>query len=320
MMDVVTVTLNPAIDQTLYVAHFSVNAVNRMQDMRQDPGGKGVNVASYLADYGLRVAVTGFLGRENAALFEQWFARKAILNRFIYLPGATRTNIKIVDEASRQTTEINMPGLAPTPQAYQQLLGTLEDLALSCEWFVLSGNLPPGLPAETYAEIIRLLKARGKRVILDTSQEALCQGVQAGPHILKPNLDELQHLHGQPLPTLAAIEAAGRALLAYGVEVVAISMGKDGAIFMDSAQSLHVQGPPVAVLSTVGAGDAMVAGILAAQRQGLPLAECARLATAFALGTLSTLGPNLPERAILDSLAAHVSIRVLNGTQVSPPI
>lgn len=320
MIDVVTVTLNPAIDQTLYVEHFALNTVNRMQHMRQDPGGKGVNVASYLADYGLRVAVTGFLGQDNATLFEQWFSRKNILNRFIYLPGATRTNIKIVDEASHQTTEINMPGLAPTSQAYQQLLGTLEDLALSCEWFVLSGNLPPGLPAETYAEIIRLLKARGKRVILDTSQEALRQGVLAGPHILKPNLDELQHLHGHSLPTLAAIEAAGRTLLDCGVELVAVSMGKEGALFITAEQSLQVQVPSVAVLSTVGAGDAMVAGILAAQRQGLPLVACARLATAFALGALSTLGPTLPKRAVLESLADRVSIRVLNGTQVSPPI
>ncbi|WP_201778109.1 1-phosphofructokinase [Thermanaerothrix daxensis] len=313
MMDVVTVTLNPAIDQTLYVDHFQINAVNRMRSMHLDPGGKGVNVASYLADYGLRVAVTGFLGSDNAAIFEQWFARKGILNRFIYIPGRTRTNIKIVDEPAQQTTEINMPGLQPTPQAFQQLRGTLEDLALDCDWFVLSGNLPPGLPPTTYAELIRQLKACGKRVILDTSQEALREGVLAGPHILKPNLEELQQLNGASLPTLEAIESKARELLDHGVEMVIVSMGKHGALFVDAAHTYLVEPPAIPITSTVGAGDAMVAGVLAACLQGLPLEACARLATAFALGALSTVGANLPERAVLDSFVNRVSVRALDS-------
>jgi 1-phosphofructokinase len=108
--DVVTVTLNPAIDRTVTIRNFTAGAVNRVEQERSNPGGKGVNVASALSDYGYQVAVTGFLGRENSAPFEELFARKKIADRFVRIAGRTRMGIKITDPTLHQTTDINFPG------------------------------------------------------------------------------------------------------------------------------------------------------------------------------------------------------------------
>ena len=315
-MRIATVTLNPAIDMTVRVDGFQTNTVNRGQTMHFDAGGKGVNVASFLADYGQATAVTGFLGQENADLFEQLFARKRIDDQFVRIAGRTRIGVKIVDEAKQQTTDINMPGLHPPPEAMNTLLETIERLAASYDWFALSGNLPPGAPATIYATIISQLKRHGKQVVLDTSGEALREGARAGPTIVKPNVDELHQLTGQALADEAAIEQAARQLLG-DIQLVVISMGERGALFVDAATTLMATPPQVQVKSTVGAGDAMVAGLIAGQIQGVSLPDCARLATAFSLGTITRLGSELPAPETLQMYSDQVSIHTRSGVSRS---
>ena len=167
--EIATITVNPAIDHTLAIPHFTAGAVNRVERSQLDAGGKGVNVAAALADYGVSVAVTGFLGTENDELFVRLFAAKGIADRFVRIAGATRTGIKIIDQARRQTTDINFPGEMPTPQDIDQLFSTVEILAAGCDWFVISGSVPSSAPPTIYRELIQTLKARGKRVVLDTS-------------------------------------------------------------------------------------------------------------------------------------------------------
>jgi 1-phosphofructokinase len=308
-MKIATVTLNPAIDQTVRVECFQPNTVNRGQEMRLDAGGKGVNVASFLADYGCTVAVTGFLGQENSEIFERLFAQKGIEDQFIRIPGQARIGIKIVDEVHQQTTDINLPGPVPPAEALPQLLRTIDQLAASCDWFVLAGAVPPGVPTTVYAALIEQIRALGKRVILDTSGDALRAGVLAGPTIVKPNVDELQQLVGHSLEDQAAIEQAAIELLDVGIELVVISMGERGALFVNHASTLLAVPPGVTVKSTVGAGDALVAGVLAGQAQGLDLADMARLATAFSLGKITRVGQHLPPAEALAGYAQHVSVR-----------
>lgn len=307
-MKIVTVTLNPALDQTVQVDHFRPNAVNYAQKMHFEAGGKGVNVASFLADAGFIPSVTGFLGRENAEIFEQFFTSKRINNRFVHIPGYTRIGVKIVDEINQQTTDINLPGLPPSPEAVDKLFQTIEQLAASSEWFVLAGTLPPSMLPTTYATLIQLLKARGKQVVLDTSRDALREGVKAGPTIVKPNLDELRQLTGQVLSDEKAIEQAARQLLEHGIQLIVISMGERGAMFVDATTTLIAVPPQVAVKSTVGAGDAMVAGLLVGQIQGLSLPDTARLATAYSLGTITQTGHHLPSIEKLQVYAQQVTI------------
>jgi 1-phosphofructokinase len=308
-MKIATVTLNPAIDQTVRVEHFQPNTVNRGQEMRLDAGGKGVNVASFLADYGYAVVVTGFLGRENSEIFERLFARKGVEDQFIRIPGQTRIGIKIVDEARQQTTDINLPGQVPPEEAIPQLLMTIENLAASCDWFVLAGAVPPGVPTTVYATLIDQIRARGKQVVLDTSGDALRAGVLAGPTIVKPNVDELQQLVGHALEDQAAIEQAANDLLNQDIQLVVVSMGERGALFVNHTTALLAVPPHVMVKSTVGAGDALVAGLIAGQAQSRDLADIARLAIAFSLGAITRVGPHLPPSEILEDYAQRVSVQ-----------
>ncbi len=298
-MKIATVTLNPAIDQTVRVDHFRPNRVNRAQSLTFDASGKGVNVASFLTDYGYQTAVTGYLGQGNAAIFEQFFAAKNIDDHFVRIPGDTRINVKVVDAVNQQTTDINMPGQSPPLTATSTLLETIEQLARVCDWFVVSGSLPPDVPTTIYSTIITRLKQAKKRIVLDTSGEALRAGIQAGPTIVKPNIDELHHLVGHSLTSNAQIQHAARQLLSDDIQLVVVSMGKQGAMLVEQGTTLMATPPEITVKKTFGAGDAMVAGLVAAQIEGLSLVDCARLATAFSVAVIAQFSYTLPARDIL---------------------
>ena len=308
-MKIATVTLNPAIDQTVRVDHFQPNRVNRAQEIRFDPSGKGVNVASFLADYGHDIAVTGYLGQANADIFEQFFTSKGIDDCFVRIPGNTRINVKVVDVINQQTTDINMPGQPPPQESTRTLFQAIETLTRSCDWFVLSGSLPPKVPVTIYATIITQLKQQKKRIILDTSEEALRAGISAGPTILKPNIEELQYLSGHTLTSEAEIQQAAHQLLNEDIELVVVSMGKQGAMLVKQTTTLIATPPTIAVKKTFGAGDAMVAGLVTAHIQGLSLADCARLATAFSVGTIAHLNYDLPPPDTLRHYFQQVQIR-----------
>jgi 1-phosphofructokinase len=327
-MKIVTVTLNPAIDQTVRIDNLKTNSVNRGQSMQFDAGGKGVNVASYLADYGYEtaalsvneVAVTGFLGQENTAIFESLFARKKITDHFIRIPGRTRTNVKIVDEANQETTDINMKGESPSSEAVHDLITKIEELVQEYDWFVLAGNLPPQVPTSIYAALISRIRERGKWVALDTSRKALQEGVLAQPTVIKPNIHELAQLVGHELVGETAVIHAAHQLLDQGIQLVVVSMGEEGALFIDREQTIKAIPPTVQVKSTVGAGDAMVAGLVAGHIQGLPLAECARLATAFSLGGITRVGAHLPDSDTLQSFINQVSIETLESMALTTEV
>lgn len=305
---VVTVTLNPAIDQTLVIPYFAAGTVNRVQASRLDAGGKGINVASFLADFGQPAIATGFLGADNDDIFCRLFAQKGIADRCVRIAGQTRIGVKVADPALRQTTDINFPGQAPTPADIERLFAILRDLAAIHEWFVLSGSIPAGVSTGIYADIVGTLA--GKKVVLDTSGEGLRRAVAAGPWLIKPNADELREFTGRPLETHAEIIAAARGLMQqHAIASVVVSMGREGALFLEGDEALWAIPPAVEVKSTVGAGDALVAGIVSGKRQGLPLAECARLAMAFSVTAIGQVGHGLPSVAAVLAVKEQVVIR-----------
>ncbi len=304
--DVVTVTLNPAIDRTVTIPNFSVGAVNRVDHVQSHPGGKGINVAAALADYGHRVAVTGFLGHANAGAFEELFAKKGIADHFVRIAGQTRIGIKITDPVENKTTDINFPGPSPS---VDDLLAFLERLAtLEAKWFVLAGSLPPGVSPEVYRDLIAELRGRGKKVLLDTSGSSLPLALTAAPQIIKPNRQEFEALVRRALVDRATIVVAAREIIAQGVEMVVVSMGKEGACFVTADGEVVAQPPDLPVQSTVGAGDAMVAGIISAQLDNLPLRDSARRATAFSTDKLRRVGSGITSRAAIAETMETVSI------------
>lgn len=301
---VVTVTLNPAIDQTLSIPGFAAGRVNRVAESRSDAGGKGVNVASFLADLGVPAIATGFLGAENAAPFENLFVRKGIEDRFVRIAGATRAGIKIVD--GHQTTDINFPGLAPAAKDLAELNDRIAALAEPGRWFVLSGSIPPRVPPSIYAAMIETIHGQGGCVALDTSGPALREALASRPELVKPNLEELAELAGREISDVRA------AALALGARRVAVSMGKAGAVFVDGGSALLARPPRVAVRSTVGAGDAMVAGLVYGMIHELPLEEAARFATASGAYAVTRVGSGLEAPEEHRELMSRVEIETLS--------
>jgi 1-phosphofructokinase family hexose kinase len=306
---VVTVTLNPAIDQTLRIPGFAVGRVNRVADSRSDAGGKGVNVASILADLGVPVVAAGFLGADNAALFEAFFVRKGIEDRFVRIAGSTRVGIKIVDD--QQTTDINFPGLTPKREEIDELFGRISGLAESGRWFVLAGSVPAGVADGVYASLIESIHEKGGRVVLDTSGRPLQEALASRPEVMKPNVDELSELAGRALDGPASVRDAGASLLDRGIQRVIVSMGGDGAVFVDPDRALLARPPKVVVRSTVGAGDAMVGGLVAGMIRGLPLDDLARLATASGAYAVTRVGSGIENRSEHQNLMNQVEIESL---------
>jgi 1-phosphofructokinase len=304
--DVLTVTLNPAIDMTLWVPGFHSGSVNRATTTRTDAGGKGVNVAVVLADYGLNVAATGFLGRENAGIFDDTFRKRSVHSEFVRIAGSTRTGIKIVDPTASETTDINQAGEAPGPDDLLTLLSLISEI--EADWVVLAGSLPPGVPTEIYRDLTRTLKAGGRKVAIDTSGEPLRLALEAGPDIVKPNVIELTDLVGRCLASPDDILQASHGLLSKGVALAIVSLGADGAYFVTRDECLLARPPHVDVVSTVGAGDAMVAGAVAARLAGRSLADLARQATAFSLEAVSRVGSgmNCPTETRLRELGVEI--------------
>ncbi|MCU0567385.1 MAG: 1-phosphofructokinase [Oculatellaceae cyanobacterium Prado106] len=308
---IATLTLNPAIDHTATIAEFQAGEVNRVTGEQVDPGGKGINVASFLAEAGLTVTATGILGRDNAGIFADLFDRKGIQNQFVMIPGRTRTNIKIIDSVQNQVTDINFPGLTPSASAIDQLYGTIATLVPTHDWFILSGSLPATVAPSIYYDWIKFLKAQGKTVILDASGASLQQAIPTAPFAIKPNLEELQEVLGRSLPTLGDRLAATQSLVSQGISTVILSLGAEGALFVDASTAIWACPPAIEVVSTVGAGDAMVSGFVVGQLRGLQLSDCARLATAFSMGALSQIGARLPPKEVLESFAERVEVKIL---------
>ncbi|WP_437625545.1 1-phosphofructokinase [Sorangium sp. So ce1151] len=314
----VTVTLNAALDQTLECPGFAAGAVNRVAAQALTAGGKGINVAALLAGRAAGpVTAAGFLGRDNAAPFEALFRERGIQDRCLRLPGGSRVNIKVVDRlgpGGPKVTDINLPGLSVPPEALSRLVDELDALAREHRWFVLAGSVPAGVPDDFYAEMVRRLKARGCSVAVDASGAPLRHAVAARPDMIKPNQHELGELLGAPLSGgRAEVLRAARELQRSGVGLVVVSLGADGALLVDAGRALLAVPPPIEVASTVGAGDAMVAGVLSARLgEGGDLEACARLGTAFAAGKLAQVGPVLPPDERIQELRAATRIERLD--------
>jgi 1-phosphofructokinase len=309
-LDVVTVTLNPAIDLTVTLDQLVVGAVQRASAAVFNCGGKGVNVAGCLADWGARVAATGVLGHSNDGAFADFFTSKGIVDRFVRIGGETRTNIKIAGCASGDTTDVNLPGLTVSDSVFDAVRAALMRCVAPDQPVVLAGSLPESMPETAWATLAGDLGRHKSRVVLDTSGAPLAAALASGEplHAVKPNRAELEALVGRALPTTADIVAAARSLLDRGVALVVVSLGADGALFVDREAALAAALPAKKALSTVGAGDAMVAGIAAALIEGASLERLARLAVAFASSKLDRIGPFLGPVKDVERLAAAVRV------------
>ena len=302
-----TVTLNPAMDKTVVIGRFVPDAVNRVQQRRTDPGGKGVNVAVVARRLGLEAQCVGCMGEEGAERFAAMMDAEGLPHRFITIPGTLRTNTKVVSLDGSGVTELNEPGAALTADTLEQFFRLAEEAAGHSGMAVMTGSLPPGCPEGTYRTLIRRMDVP---CILDVGGRELMLGVKAGPLLVKPNIHELEAALGVRLSTRAEVVRGARKLLDLGAQNVLVSMGGDGAVMVTPEGAWYAPPVPVEVKSTVGAGDAMVGGVLAglSEKPG-DMRHALRWGTAAGAASVMTEGTQLIRPKDVAPLMERVQIQ-----------
>jgi 1-phosphofructokinase len=308
---VVTVTLNPAIDETVFLDTLRPGAVNRASGHHRQAGGKGVNVSAMLGGFGIPSTASGFLGRENPGFFEDLFAEGMIRDGFLRIDGETRTGIKIVATSTRETTDLNFAGLAPTHSDLEALTEKLVAMAEPGTWFVIGGRLPESVSLDDFKRLIERLKSGGAWLAVDTSGAALQVAIDCGVDVIKPNHHELEEILGTSLPDTASRVTAARKLQIERVSHVILSLGGEGALFVNPDGACIVDAPPVRVVSTVGAGDSLLAGYLAGLVSGLSGEDSAKLATVFAWSALEDVNRRPPTPDLAAERMREIQLRRL---------
>lgn len=310
MARVLTVTLNPALDLTVQLPALRLGEVNRSDNLQVHAAGKGLNVAQVLADLGHQLTVTGFLGEANAQPFEQLFAARGFADEFVRVAGETRSNIKLA-EADGRITDINGPGLEVGAAQREELLARLERLVPGHELVVVAGSLPRGVEVPWFVELLQRLARLGARVALDTSGAALREGLALSPWLIKPNEEELAQVRDLDPADAQALADEARRLNAR-IEHVVMSQGAAGVSWFSPAAAWHAQPPKVRVVSTVGAGDSLLAGMLHGLLAGWPAERTLAHATAIAAQAVGQIGFGITDRAQLAELEAAVRLQPLS--------
>jgi len=312
MANILTITLNPALDLSVETPTLAVGEVNRTGNTRLEPAGKGINVARVLARLGHSVTVTGLMGEANATSFERLFEAEGLQDSFVCVPGQNRINIKIA-EAGGRVTDLNGPGFRMPEDALQRLEFRLAPLLPECDVVVIAGSLPDGFPPSGLAALVQQASRAGKAVWLDTSGEGLKAGIKAGPFAIKPNTDELSDWAGMPLKDLTSVAATVDGIRAGGVSHVVVSMGADGVLWSSPAGTLRSRVPPVSVVSTVCAGDTLLAGMLHGVLLGQPDEVILKFATALSAECVQHIGVGDPEAPDFPSLLQQTRVQPWPG-------
>ena len=305
---IASVCLNPGIDRTVELTEFTIGGMNRAQAVHVNVGGKGVNVALAAAELSAAVCIAGFFGVDDRPFFEECFLKADVAYMGIWVPGKTRQNSKLIDCKSGVCTEINERGLPVTQEQLFDMFGLIESLAAQCDYVVLTGSLPPGCPQTYYRDIA---KSSAAPFILDTHGEPFRLALDAHPHLIKPNADELKELIGF-VPRGINETAKEAAKLCKTARYAAISMGSAGAVLADGEHVFHAPGLQVQARSTVGAGDCMVAGMLYGLSR-YPGDSAAILRCGVAAGTagVMTEGTGLLRRDDFEALLDRVEVKRL---------
>ncbi|MFV2012365.1 MULTISPECIES: 1-phosphofructokinase [unclassified Micromonospora] len=264
---ILTLTLNPSLDRAVEIDDLVRGEVIRATGARLDPGGKGVNVSRALLANGVpSVAVLPCGGDEGGQLV-RLLAAEGVEVVAVPIAGRTRSNITLA-EPDGTVTKVNEPGPTLSRDEFDAITTRLLDTAHQADWVVVCGSLPPGLPVDGFTALCRQLLDAGLRLAVDTSGPPLRAAAEAGADLVKPNREELAEAVGRPLDGLGDVVDAAQQVRAWGAGTVLASLGAQGAVLVDADGMRTGDSPVDQPRSTVGAGDALLAGFLAAGASG----------------------------------------------------
>jgi len=313
---IVTLTPNPSVDRTVSIPDLQRGEVQRATATRIDPGGKGVNISRALTAHKARTLAVLPAGGPQGRLIADLLAEAGIAVAIVPIDGSIRGNLALV-EPDGTTTKINEPGpLLSTSELEALLAGAVSALAEHPSWLVGSGSLPPGVDDDLYAGLVRRCRAAGVKVAIDASGAPLRLAVAAGPDLIKPNLEELEELVDRSLDTLGDVLDAGVDLVAGGVGTVVVSLGGHGALLVSESVVAHAVAPVSAPLSTVGAGDSLLAGYLYATGGGSTAVEALCSGVAWGAAAVSLPGSSMPT----PSDVAGIQVTVVKEPDLTLPL
>lgn len=303
-----TVTLNPAIDKTVVIKNFNPGAVNRVKSVREDPGGKGINVSKCLKNLGAESTAAMILAGDTGRRLKTMVENLQIPVLAVWAEGENRTNLKIIDPERMENTDINEPGPAVNGKLLEELKLAIGSLIRPEDIVILSGSLPAGVDRSLYGAWTAYFRGLGACVYLDADGEPMHKGLAAVPYMIKPNDGELAALLGKNL-TVEEMLQEGKRLHDTGIAEVVISLGGDGALFVNADGVFRAEGLKVEVKSTVGAGDSMVAAMAFGQARKLEREKMLRLAIAMGAASVMQSGTQSPEADLVWELAEQVKIK-----------
>lgn len=304
-----TVTLNPAIDKTVVISGFEAGSVNRIQNMRIDAGGKGINVSKCLQSLGRTSVVCALLGGSSGQKILSMIEEMDLAVLPVAISGETRTNLKIVDPQKQENTDINEPGPEVTEAVLDSLRQKITQRIHPGDVVIFSGSLPKGADADLYRQWGEHFCNMGAKVLLDADAEPMRRGVQAMPYLVKPNDLELSRLVGRELVTEDDLIAAGKQLQGTGIQEVLISRGEKGALYLAQEGVYRADGVKVSVLSTVGAGDSMVAAMAYGFETKMNIPDRLRLAIAMGSASVTCSGTQAPAAELVWELFDKVQVQ-----------
>ncbi len=291
MSKIITITLSPAVDKSSTVEKLVPEQKLKCGAPKFEPGGGGINVSRALRRLRTPSIAVFPAGGMTGTLLSDLLKAEDVDFEAIKIKNTTRENFTVTETFSNHQFRFGMPGTEITHAEEEQIFKTIERLSGGADYIVSSGSMPPGINENEFlVRVARLAKKSGIRFIADTSGKALQAVVNEGVYLLKPNLRELSQLSGKENLDNDMVDGAAKELISKGkCEVVVVSLGAQGAYLVSKDIAEHIPAPVVKKLSTVGAGDSMVAGMLHALAKGKDLREMVRMG--IACGTAATMNP-----------------------------
>lgn len=281
-----TITLNPCVDKTLVIQGFTYGGMNRVSSQRTDVSGKGINVSMVLTQLDVPVRTLGISFKKGARMMEESLNEAGIRYESVMVNGRLRENMKVMDEETAVTTELNQKGDFVSEEKLTEFEELLEDCLKELDILVITGSVPEGVDTDYYCRLVKKANEKGVKTVLDAEGEFLLKGLKAKPYLIKPNLFEFETAFGLRTREVKDILVICRRIIAGGVNVVCLSMGDEGAMIVDKDEAYLCRPTPIDVKSTQGAGDSLVAGMCIALEKALPISEMLRYGVAAAQGSL----------------------------------
>ena len=313
---IITVTLNAAIDKSLSVPNFRLGRRHRTVEQTTMPGGKGVNVARTLKTLGQPVIATGFAGGPTGTRIVEQLTAESILNDFVRIREESRTNTAVYDPTTGEQTEINERGPAVSPNEVDLFRDKLLYLARGADIVVFAGSLPRGVDPEIYAQLVRELRRMDVTTVVDSEGEPMHHAVRAEPDVISPNVNEAEELVGHEFnDEQERVGAVGEMVaLGPGEAIMTLPDGCIASLRVDGERTLHrVWIEPRESVAAVGAGDAFLAGYVAARYPGAPAEECLRRGVACGAESTGRLGAGLVDVRQAERLLAEIEVERLDA-------